>query len=485
MTGSGTQIDPYIITSYADLLGIESDMTAWYELGSNIDAVGQAFLPIGLITGDPFVGHLDGKGYRISNLTIHHTCTSDYEDFGLFLYVGSNPDKGYIKNLWLKDIDFEIDFDVYDAAEVGGLGGWISDGIIDQVIVTGSIVIHGGDGVELGGIGGFIGWASGGTVTSVLTRCWTNVNLSTDDDNAYVGGIAGYLNQSRMYDCFALGTIDANDAVGSVCGGIAGIIACMLDSSVHTWISNCYAKVDIDNLDPLWSGATGGFVGLTVETSIYHCYATGDVSSDPNAGGFSGYSGDSGWYTTECYWDTDTSGTFVDQGIGDQAAVGKTTAEMKTEATFVDWAFDTVWSLMSCNDGYPCLLSTTPSCSGGAGPSSIEVYFEYGVATGVYTFTTVHQTVLAIGVFLAVITHLQNNTIYYFRAVADNGTVIVYGVELTFETITPTTPYPPIVAGTSKGGGSTRLEMKSSLPPIVVVLPLITEKMTLKANTRT
>ena len=115
----------------------------------------------------------------------------------------------------------------------------------------------------------------------------------------------------------------------------------------------------------------------------------------------------------------------------------------------------------------------------------VDVYFEYGVTSGVYLYTTSIQVKIATGVFHVDVTHLQNDTTYYFRAAADNGTVIVYGVELTFETITPTTPYPPIVAGTSKGGGSTRLEMKSSLPPIVVVLPLITEKMTLKANTRT
>lgn len=38
MTGSGTQADPYIIENVTDLQNIENDLTAYYELGGNIDA---------------------------------------------------------------------------------------------------------------------------------------------------------------------------------------------------------------------------------------------------------------------------------------------------------------------------------------------------------------------------------------------------------------------------------------------------------------
>jgi hypothetical protein len=43
---------------------------------------------------------------------------------------------------------------------------------------------------------------------------------------------------------------------------------------------------------------------------------------------------------TSCYWDTDTSGQATSAGT----AVGKTTAQMETTGTFVDWDFTNVWN---------------------------------------------------------------------------------------------------------------------------------------------
>ena len=41
MTGSGTQEDPYIIENVTDLQNIQNDLSAYYELGGNIDASGK------------------------------------------------------------------------------------------------------------------------------------------------------------------------------------------------------------------------------------------------------------------------------------------------------------------------------------------------------------------------------------------------------------------------------------------------------------
>lgn len=54
MTGSGTLLDPYIIYDVDDLQAMEDDLTAYYELASNIDASatvgwndGEGFIPLG------------------------------------------------------------------------------------------------------------------------------------------------------------------------------------------------------------------------------------------------------------------------------------------------------------------------------------------------------------------------------------------------------------------------------------------------------
>ena len=56
---------------------------------------------------------------------------------------------------------------------------------------------------------------------------------------------------------------------------------------------------------------------------------------------------------TECFWDTETSGTTTSNG-----GIGKTTAEMKVKSTFTDagWSFPYIWDVDSLvNDGYPYL----------------------------------------------------------------------------------------------------------------------------------
>jgi len=56
---------------------------------------------------------------------------------------------------------------------------------------------------------------------------------------------------------------------------------------------------------------------------------------------------------TSSYYDSETSGQ-SDTGKGDP----KTTAEMKSQTTFVGWDFDEVWGIdAEINDGYPYLLS--------------------------------------------------------------------------------------------------------------------------------
>ena len=56
---------------------------------------------------------------------------------------------------------------------------------------------------------------------------------------------------------------------------------------------------------------------------------------------------------TDSFYDKATSGQ-SDSGKG----TGKTTAQMKTKATFTNWDFDTIWDIDTSgtiNDGYPYL----------------------------------------------------------------------------------------------------------------------------------
>lgn len=64
--GSGTEDDPYIIRTYADLLEMRHDLSAHYRLAANIKEQSKTLCHVPIGTEDaPFTGSLDGDGYTI------------------------------------------------------------------------------------------------------------------------------------------------------------------------------------------------------------------------------------------------------------------------------------------------------------------------------------------------------------------------------------------------------------------------------------
>ena len=87
--GDGTAGDPFLICSRAQLEKIADDLTLNYELGQNIDLSDSNFTPI----AGAFTGSLNGKGYKILNLTISVAT----RDVGLFEKLGTD---GSIPESW-------------------------------------------------------------------------------------------------------------------------------------------------------------------------------------------------------------------------------------------------------------------------------------------------------------------------------------------------------------------------------------------------
>ena len=80
-------------------------------------------------------------------------------------------------------------------------------------------------------------------------------------------------------------------------------------------------------------------VGYNYEGTITNSYSTGTVSgSSDYVGGLVGYN--YGGTITNSYWDIQTSGQSSSDG-----GTGKTTAQMKQQATFSGWDFDTIWGI--------------------------------------------------------------------------------------------------------------------------------------------
>lgn len=181
-----------------------------------------------------------------------------------------------------------------------------------------------------------------------------------------VGILAGAIYESHVEQVYVTGNVKGNMGVGGLTGSYQLAINTIVD---------CYARANVTA-----SGMAGGLVGVMMGSTIEHSYAAGTVTiEDPiiipgpipgeeiNYGSMKGglLGMDSSMEGEEWsqnifvanYYDADLSGLSDTNG-----ATGKTTAEMKTQQTYLAgteteaWDFDTVWGIdPSFNDGYPYL----------------------------------------------------------------------------------------------------------------------------------
>ncbi len=398
MTGSGTQADPFIITSKADLQAIEDNLGSYYELGSDIDASGsgEGFTPISL-----FTGNFDGKGYVITGFFINRTGTGRQALFG------------YVNGATINDVDMTGVDITSDSFDVGALIGYIQAGTVTNCTTAGTV-----DGNLK--VGGLIGYMEAGTVSDCSSSCV--VTATTSSTRSWAGGLMGYMEAGDVDDCFSTGavtgdkdyvggftssldggTVDKCYATGAVtCGDdyAGGFVADMPGGA----IDQCYATGNVTNAGG--DDYSGGFVGFARAGTIDDCYATGDVIvADFGGGGFvgnndtactiddcystgtvtgatiGGFCGNNAGAITNCFWDTETSGQATSDG-----GTGKTTAQMKTRSTFTDagWDFSTIWIISGGqNDGYPYLSVAISTAAEVFEISIVQTQFHYVDAYGV------------------------------------------------------------------------------------------------------
>jgi len=222
--GDGSNSEPYLITSVADLKKM-SDMinagTAPYaDAGMNYRLTADIALPtpkpgsVGNLTpigtnAKKFRGNFDGNGKTISNLTIDNT---SIKYIGLFGYV----DGGNIQNLGLTGVSIK------GGNATGGIAGRIVGGNITNCYVTGTVY----GGTSSGGIAGEFD----GNISNCYTTC------SVTSASSAIGGIAGEIPNfsppTTLKKCYATGAI-----MGTFhCGGIIGFI-----SGNTTLVSGCIA----------------------------------------------------------------------------------------------------------------------------------------------------------------------------------------------------------------------------------------------------
>jgi hypothetical protein len=320
LTNSGWTAAPYsglvtqetayrLVNNLADLSNVSQDLAGNYALGKDIDASSTLapsptpFAPIGASPDKPFAGQFDGFGHTIDRLGI-------YLDFyaGLFGAIGPT---GVVRNLNLTN--------GVAAGYTGGERGLIAgqnNGLIANVVVTGSVNSSGFGGDGSGGIAG-VNYGTIERAGSLAGACC----------EAPSGGIAG-VNYGTIAQSYATGEIGAGDH------GSTGGLASYNDGT----ITQSYATGGVSGF------GGGGLVDLNGPHGVINeSFAVGNVGGggppgDPE-GGIAAQN--QGAIHNNVYWNKDTTlrttAAAINSGTVPPDSNGLTTAQMSNASNFLDW----------------------------------------------------------------------------------------------------------------------------------------------------
>ncbi len=310
-SGSGTEEDPYEITTVCDWLSLAENYGFWddhFLMMNDLDFCGGAIPAIGFVSrfsDGIFDGVFDGNDHVIYNVRID----VQEDGAGLFRFIGAG---GQIRNVTVKGARVDADIPDYTPPQVGGLATR-SEGSITNCHVSGWVQGRQERTSEV--VGGLVG-VNFGSVTACSACCWVG-------NGSWLGGLVGY-NGGDVMVCYCDGVLWGR--VGTV-GGLAGV-----NVEDYGSIVNCFATVDSGR--GMRASVAGGLVGKN-ESTIMSCYAASSVSGYTHSGGLVGL--DESGTVTASFWDVDTSGLMTSAG-GD----GKTTGQMQDPNTFISAGWDLV-----------------------------------------------------------------------------------------------------------------------------------------------
>jgi hypothetical protein len=348
MTGTGTALDPYIITTRADLETINNDLTAHYELGADIDLSGTDWVPLGSVGWTQFSGSFDGKGHTIANM--HHTYqdANMADNFGLFWSLAGATGTITIQNLLLRNpsVIVEDSPSTFGPHNVGFLAGYAeqyasmnaSISISNVFVCNGSMsILSSAGGNNFGLLFGYI--SSIDPTRIALTNCQTIGTMTFIGEPGNIGGIAGFLTGGGLTRCSGKLTVTFTgsgyrniDNIGGIACNFGGVAT---DSIGELTIINVN-KNDLTNIGGFTGTSQGGqyirckgkaivvagngtnlggFIGISDSSDIYaDCSAEGSISSD-EGDGTGGFTGQLAGTFTRCSSSTDVTGRYWTGGF--------------------------------------------------------------------------------------------------------------------------------------------------------------------------
>jgi hypothetical protein len=348
--GSGTQQNPYLISSRADMERLATNVNGgqnysgvYFGLTRDLTGVNDVTTTVvGKSYSHYFSGIFDGSGHTLKvNL---------YGAAGSEAYVGVF---GYTNGATIKNL---------------GVGGDI---------------------IQLENTGvAYVGGICGRAENTVISNCYNtgNISSSASSNGSYSGGICGlasaYNSSMSISDCYNAGNISAaasSDAVASYhswSGGICGYVA----DNGSISISDCYNTGNISVAASSGESSSGGICGyVSQHSSISNCYNTGNIYSSSShswSGGICGYGSGNiqNCFVANCQIKAATSTRISDRGIyncyadknitlnGVTASSNDANSRDGKDATLANfqtqswiqanlqWNFQTEWEMSNMND---------------------------------------------------------------------------------------------------------------------------------------
>ncbi len=368
LDGNGIKENPYRINNFSDFEAFCSESDYWAdgvyvklmadidldpalpgrEVYSQAPIAGGPFEVNGglLLYGIPYLGHFDGNGHVIRNLTL----TTGQICGGLFGYADSGSS---ISNLGVEDVSI-----ICRNTYAGGLAA-VSHAVVTNCYTTGTV-----SGLSVtGGLIGEHGLLDRYNYDNTLNNPGKVINsysICSVSGDSFTGGLVG-VNRIPVIRSYSTGDVSGEQVVG-------GLVGCNTDG----FIENCYSLSNVSSTGSDPSGF-GGLVGLTsgihigeyvnfyIHGKVANSFSAGRISADgaEKVGGLIGddYTG----LIENCFWDVDVSGQVTSDG-----GYGVSTSLMKEISTFktMGWDFSftdgdlAVWHMPE--DSYPILSGRKP-----------------------------------------------------------------------------------------------------------------------------
>ena len=304
-TGTGTEADPYVITTYAQLGELSTAVKGgnkyegkYFALANDItaDTATTAWTSIGTSASNNFDGVFNGKGFKISGLTS-----------ALFGYTGVSS-------------------------------------VIENLGITGGSV-------KASGFGMYYTGSLANDIYGTVKDCWSDSAVSvTGKSNlasCYTGGLVGYAeNDSLITDCFFAGTL-YSDGSGLLnqAGGIVG-------ATLGT-VKNCYNTGKITGQ----SGKANGIAGMwyydasnTTPSSVANCYYL-------EGSAMLAYTKSTTTHQTVTVSEASSSTTATKDKTTDTLSTSDsgvlTDTQMKAAGSFTGFDFTNTWTISATAGDYP------------------------------------------------------------------------------------------------------------------------------------